>query len=100
MEDWTIYNNNIQWQYLIDERKGLLLLAAHNSKGPMLRYHSGAFSKVTTAFWADVTVYRAEAPEPEMWELLQDDLVYAGFPQVTLSEALLKSLIAKGWTKK
>lgn len=104
MEDWRIYNNTMQWQHLSDEHKGLLLLALHNSKlntiSILAENTNAVFCGIIKPQWNDSVVYRAKKPEPEMWELLQDDLVYAGFPQVTLSEALLKSLIAKGWTKK
>jgi hypothetical protein len=101
MNDWTIYNNESKWRFLSDEQKGALLLAFHESNGnTMLRVNKiGDSKEVNMVHWISCSVYRAIKPEPEMWELLQNDLLAAGFPRVALSESLMKTIAAKGWTK-
>jgi hypothetical protein len=99
MSDWTIYNNESEWQDLSDERKGLLLLACHKSNGnTMLRVNEiGDSQEVNMVHWISCSVvYRAIKPEAQMWEMMRDDIHLSG----TLNASLIaKKLTAMGWTK-
>jgi hypothetical protein len=97
MSTWTIYNNIKPWQHLSNEQKGSLLLA--NQQGAVINRickSTGVLVEQLHAHsWLHNTTYFAVKSEPEMWEVLRDDLMSV----TNLHECGYKKMIAMGWTK-
>jgi hypothetical protein len=91
---WTIYNNTLPWSQLNDEKKGKLLLAAHQKQ-----LFSGFGLKVPDFAFVN-SVYKVEEvtkPEPTMEELFIDDWKEIIGCRVDIN--FVNNFIAKGWTK-
>jgi len=95
MEEWTIYNNESEWQDLSNAQKGLFLLHAHEGGDTNFLSSTGPMSITGSSLWLCVNVYQAVKPEPELWEVFEKD-----WGECSVGGKIVgKQMIAKGWAK-